>query len=284
MAFARSGAPLHVVPSTSAARSCEIHSSMPGANRYGRILAFAGIAIALVALPGAAYLFASSSQAPARRVPFTNQGTGLDAGDVQGAIAELATRLKAVESSQASAQSAVTTQKNELSGLQTSTQDQAIRIAGQEARVSTLEAKVAESIPVRRRIDYADEASAESVAPNYGRLRELGAFTKQHAATSVFLVWNTHVEAAGEPGSFCDFQLRIDGKPDTEWEGGGGRAVVYVPAGSGTTSAVSVSALFARVGAGSHAVGVWVRGSARACRENPGNFPRSVLVEETPRG
>jgi hypothetical protein len=256
---------------------------MPGASRYGRILALAGVAIALVALPGAAWLLASS-QGPARRVPFASEGTGLRAGDVQGAIAELAARMRAVESSQALAQSAVTGQKNELTSLQTSTQDQAIRIAGQEARVSTLEAKVAESLPVRRRIDYADEASAESVAPNYGRLRELGTFSKHHATTSVLLVWNTHVEADGEPGSFCDLQLRIDSSPDTEWEGGGGRAVVYVPAGAVTTSAVSVSALFARVGAGSHTVGVWVRGSARSCRENPGNFPRSVLIEEGPRG
>ncbi len=255
---------------------------MAGTRRYGRFIILAAIGVAAVALPGAAWLLASS-QAPARRVPFVNEGTGLGAGDVQGAIAELAARVKAVESSQAAAQTAVTGQKSELSGLQRSSQDQDVRIAGHEARVAILEAKVAETVPVRRRIDYADEASSESVAPNYGRLRDLGTFSKQHTATSVLLAWNTHVEANGEPGSFCDFQLRIDGRPDTEWEGGGGRAVVYVPAGTATTSAVSVSALFARVGAGSHTVGVWVRGSARTCRENPGNFPRSVLIEEGPR-
>ncbi len=238
---------------------------------------------ALVALPGAAYLL-RPSQPPARHVPFTSNGTGLDATDVQSAIAELANRVKSVESSQAALQGTATGQRTELSGLQSSSQDQAVRIAGHEARVATLEAKLAEIVPTRRRIDYADEAAAESVLPNYGRLRDLGTFSKQHATTSVLLVWNTHVEADGDPGTFCDFQLRIDGRPDTEWEGGGGRAVIYLPAGTSTTSAVSVSALFAKVGAGSHTVGVWLRGSARTCRENPGNFPRSVLIEEGPRG
>jgi hypothetical protein len=92
------------------------------------------------------------------------------------------------------------------------------------------------------------------------------------------------VDALGEPGTFCDFQLRVDGKPDSDRDGGGGRAVVYVPAGStGGSSPVTVAALFGRVGAGSHTASVWVRGTARECLENYGNFPRSIIIEEGPR-
>jgi hypothetical protein len=47
---------------------------------------------------------------------------------------------------------------------------------------------------------------------------------------------------------------------------------------------VTVATLFNRVGAGNHTVSVWVRGTARECMENYGNFPRSVIVEEGPRG
>ncbi len=257
---------------------------MAGAPRPTRFLVLAALGVALIVLPGAAYLL-GSSQSPARRVPFANDGTGLGSSDVQGALSELAARVKAVESNQAAVQTAAASQTSELSSLQTSSQDQAIRIAGHEARVATLESRVAESVSARRRLDYADEASSDSVRADYARLRSIGSFSKQRSTTSLFLAWSTHVEAEGEPGAFCDFQLRIDGQPDSDWEGGGGRAVVYIPPGAvGGTSSVSVSTLFVRVGAGSHSVEVWVRGSARACRENPGNFPRSVLVEEGPRG
>jgi hypothetical protein len=256
---------------------------MEGGRRFSRVLLWLAVVSAAVALPGAGYLL-GSQRSTANQVPFSNQGTDLGSRDVQGAIAELATRVQAVESKQKAAQTTVTSHQADLASLQTSSVDQAMRLAGQEERVSTLESKVAEAAPLRRRIDYAEESDSDSIAPNYVRLRDLGAFSKQHATTAVLLIWNTHVEAHGEPGTFCDFQLRIDGKPDTDWEGGAGRAVIYIPSGSATSSAVAVYALFPRVGVGSHTVGIWVRGSARTCRENPGNFPRSVMIEEGPRG
>ena len=145
------------------------------------------------------------------------------------------------------------------------------------------ETRLAEATVARKRIDYSDGAGTASVGPAYVRLRDLGTFAKAQAGSSVTLTWNTHLDALGDPGSFCDFQLRVDGRPDAEQEGGGGRAVVYVPSNAvGGSAPVTVSVLFDRVGGGGHAVEVWIRGTARECMENYGNFPRSVLVEEGP--
>ncbi len=237
---------------------------------------------AIAAVPATAWFLSTGEDRRASRTAFANQGTGLDATDVQSALAELATRVKQVEAGQSALASA---QRTEVSSLQGTTQDQGIRLAGHEARVATLESRVAELAPVRTRLDYSEGASAASLGAEYAPLREFGSFAKRHAGTPVLLVWNTHVDAAGDPGSFCDLQLRIDGQPDAEADGGGGRGIVYVPAGAqGAASSLSVSALFGRVGPGTHTVSAWVRGSARACQENFGNFPRAVLVEEAPRG
>ena len=48
-------------------------------------------------------------------------------------------------------------------------------------------------------------------------------------------------------------------------------------------SRMTVATLFGRAGAGHHTASVWVRGTARECMENYGNFPRSVIIEEGPR-
>jgi len=247
--------------------------------------AIAAVATALVAIPATAWIVSSPGERGASRLPFANEGTGLAATDVQAALAELSGRVKAVESGQAALQGSAATQDTRLSTVQGSSQAQESRIEAHEVRVASLESRVEESTPRRRRLDYSDGATASNVTPAYAPLRTVGTFAKSHATTSVFLVWSTHVDAAGDPGSFCDFQLRVDGRPDVEEEGGGGRAVVYVPAGAaGGSGTASVAAYFTRVGAGSHTVSVWVRGSARECNENYGNFPRSVLVEKGPRG
>lgn len=243
-----------------------------------RRLVAAAVASA-AALGGAAWLLRSSDR-PASRIAFEGEGTGLAATDVQAALQEVSARLRSLEASQQAIRGTVST---ELGAVQKSTTDHEIRIAGQEARVTTLESRLAESTVVRTRLDYADEVSA-APATEYARLRSIGTFTKHHPGTALLLTWSSHVDATGDPGTFCDFQLRVDGRPDVEAEGGGARAVIYVPPGvQGGTSAVSVSAYFSRVGAGSHTASVFVRGTARECQENFGNFPRSLLLEESPR-
>jgi len=238
---------------------------------------------AVAAIPAAAWLLSGPERA-ASRVAFANPGTGLEATDVQSAIQELSAKVRAVESAQGSLQAGAAAQEQRLSVAQTAGATHEVRIQGQEDRLGALETRLAEATVARRRIDYGDGAATTSVGPAYVPLRDLGTFAKQQAGSAVTLTWNTHLDALGDPGAFCDFQLRIDGKPDTDREGGGGRAVVYVPAGQpGASAAVSVSALFGRVGPGAHTVSAWVRGSARECLENYGNFPRSVLVEEGPR-
>ena len=42
----------------------------------------------------------------------------------------------------------------------------------------------------------------------------------------------------------------------------------------------SATALFSGIAAGSHAVQIWVRGSATTCALNKGNFGNDLLVEE----
>lgn len=250
-----------------------------------RAVAVAVLAAAAgAAIPTTAWLLSSGPEAGAGRVAFSNAGTGLEATDVQSAIQELSAKVRAVETAQGQLQAAASGQEQRLAATQIAGATQEVRIQGQDDRVAALETRLAEATVARKRIDYTDGAGSTSVGPAYVPLRDLGTFVKAQAGTSVTLTWNTHLDAFGEPGAFCDFQLRIDGKPDTEREGGGGRAVVYVPAGqAGASAAVAVAALFGRVGPGAHTVGVWVRGSARECLENYGNFPRSVLVEEGPR-
>ncbi|HEY6105351.1 MAG TPA: hypothetical protein VIV59_05185 [Anaeromyxobacteraceae bacterium] len=245
-------------------------------------VAVLGVA-ALAAITAAAWLL-SGPERPASRVAFANAGTGLEATDVQSAIQQLSAKVKAVESAQVSLQAGAAVQEQRLAAAQTSGATHEVRIQGQEDRLGALETRLAEASVARKRIDYSDGAGTTSVGPAYVPVRDLGTFSKAQAGSTVTLTWNTHLDALGDPGAFCDFQLRIDGKPDTDREGGGGRAVVYVPAGQqGASAAVAVSTLFGRVGPGAHTVSAWVRGSARECLENYGNFPRSVLVEEGPR-
>lgn len=248
-----------------------------------RTIAIAVLGGAAAAVAAVAWLL-SGPERPASRVAFANDGTGLQASDVQAAIQELSAKVKAVESAQTTLQTGAAVQEQRLTAAQTAGATQEVRLQGQEDRLGALESRLAEATVARKRIDYTDSADTTSVGPNYARLRDLGTFATAHAGSTVTLTWNTHLDALGDPGSFCDFQLRIDGRPDTEREGGGGRAVVYVAAGQqGASAAVAVSALFGRVGPGGHTVSIWVRGSARECLENYGNFPRSVLVEEGPR-
>jgi len=237
------------------------------------------VAVALGAGAGSAWLLQARHR-EARALAFSNAGSGLAATDVQAALQELATRVQTVEKGGAALQGAAVAAQARLGALETEVKEQK---ASGEARLAAVEARAAEPPPARRRIEYADGASSNTVTPSYHRLRTLGTFAKASPHSAVLLTWNTHVDALGDPGTFCDFQLRVDGRPDVDRDGGGGRAIVYVPPNApGGSAPVTVSALFQGAGAGSHTVGVWVRGTARECMENYGNFPRSVIVEEGP--
>jgi hypothetical protein len=237
---------------------------------------------ALVAVPATAWIVASSSPRQARQLAFQPEGSDLKSTDVEAALRELSQKVKQVETGQSALQGAAVLQQTQLGEVKAAVAE---RDGKTEERLAALAARVEEVSTPRRRIEYSDGSDTTQVAARYRQLRALGSFSKSAADSTVVLTWNTHVDALGEPGTFCDFQIRVDGKPDVERDGGGGRAVVYVPPGStGGSSPVTVATLFPRVGAGNHTVSVWVRGTARECLENYGNFPRVILVEEGPRG
>jgi hypothetical protein len=246
----------------------------------GRVAIFVLLGVvALLAVPAGAWLLQRQDR-EARALRFANDGSDLQATDVQSALQELSQRVKLVEKGGAALQGAAMAQQAQIGALQVRVEEQK---AASETRLAAVEGRVAEPPPPRRRLEYSDGSSSNTVGASYHRLREVGGFSKVSATSPLLLSWNTHVDALGEPGTFCDFQLRVDGRPDHDRDGGGGRAVVYVPPNStGGSAPVTVSALFQRPGAGSHTVGVWVRGTSRECLENYGNFPRTVLVEEGP--
>ena len=247
-----------------------------------KLVAAAWVALGMaVAVPATGW-FLSSGSREARQLAFRPDGTDLKATDVDNALRELSQKVKQVESSQAALQASAAVAQSAIGEVKS----QVTEADGQtRERLDTLEGRVADVATPRRRIDYTDSSETSNVNATYRQLRAIGSFSKASPTASVQLTWNTHVDALGEPGTFCDFQIRIDGKPDTDREGGGGRAVVYVPPGApGGSSPVTVSTLFGRVGAGNHTVSMWVRGTARECLENYGDFPRNVIVEEGPGG
>jgi hypothetical protein len=236
-----------------------------------------------VAVPATGW-FLTSGAREASRLAFRPEGTDLKATDVDNALRELSQKLKQVESGQAALQGVTVLQDAAIGEVKTQVAQVGKADGETQGRIKALEGRVSEVASTRRRIEYTDGSDTSSVAASYVLLRNMGVFSKTSTNSTVVLTWNTHVDAVGEAGTFCDFQLRVDGKPDSDRDGGGGRAVVYVPSGSGGgSSPVTVAALFGRIGAGSHTASVWVRGTARECMENYGNFPRSIIVEEGPR-
>jgi hypothetical protein len=236
-----------------------------------------------IAVPATGW-FLSSGAREATRLAFRPDGTDLQATDVDNALRELSRKLKAVESSQAALQGVAVVQDAAIGEVKTQVVQVGLSEGETQGRIKALEGRLSEMASPRRRIEYTDGSDTSSVGASYVLLRTMGGFSKASPHSTILLTWNTHVDAVGEGGTFCDFQLRVDGKPDTDRDGGGGRAVVYVPSGSGGgSSPVTVAALFGRVGAGSHTASVWVRGTARECMENYGNFPRTIIVEEGPR-
>lgn len=248
-----------------------------------KLAAVAWIALGVaVAVPTTGWLLSSSTR-EAHQLTFRPEGTDLKATDVDNALRELSDKLKQVESGQAALQGAAVVQQAAIEEVKTQVVQVGEAGGATQGRIQAVEGRLSDVASPRRRIAYTDGSDTSSVTSTYARLRNLGTFSKASPTSTVLLTWNTHVDAMGEPGTFCDFQLRVNGRPDTDREGGGGRAVVYVPpASSGGSSPVTVATLFDRVGAGNHTASVWVRGTARECMENYGNFPRNVIVEEGP--
>lgn len=133
----------------------------------------------------------------------------------------------------------------------------------------------------RTLLRFGNAAAISSPTTTYAPLLTIGVFEKLQAGSAVKLTWTGHGRLTN--GSFCDFQLRIDG----QGEGGNapnaaaGRAVMFTPGGAVTVgSALAVSAVFTDLPPGARQVEMFVRGVADACSVNPGNFPNVVIVEE----
>lgn len=118
-------------------------------------------------------------------------------------------------------------------------------------------------------LNYTGETTS-SVSFTYQRVRDLGTFTKDQAGSVINLYWQSHISANG---SFCLYQLRVDGNPS---DPASGEAVVYAP-----EAPVYVRARFTGLAAGPHTVSLWLEGSAMSCTDNKGSFTRQVFVEET---
>ena len=134
-----------------------------------------------------------------------------------------------------------------------------------------------ETIAIRTRLTYNNGIQDTTVSGTFELLRTVGDFTKVFANTDIILVWNSHGQGTG---TFCNFQLRIDGLSD-DFDDGRAVFTPIVVTGGIRNTPFSVMAEFTGLTAGIHTVSVWVRGIASDCWENPGNYPRSVFIEET---
>lgn len=125
-------------------------------------------------------------------------------------------------------------------------------------------------IPRRTRLTYSNQLTDNTISTTYELFRTVGSFTKVDASTQVELEWHTHVSVSG---TFCDWQLRIDGlQPSGQTDG---RIVSYAAEAPGSAKQV-----FSGLSAASHTVHIYVRGSATSCIENFGSFSSSLFVEE----
>jgi hypothetical protein len=121
------------------------------------------------------------------------------------------------------------------------------------------------------RIGYTGTTTDSSISTTYETFRSIGNFTKARANSDILIFFNGH----GSRGSsgYCDFQVRVDNSQES---GNGGRGIV-----ASSEASLGVVAHFSGVSAGSHAVSIWIRGTAASCTLNANNLPFSVIVQET---
>ena len=126
------------------------------------------------------------------------------------------------------------------------------------------------------RLNYSGSTSA--TPGNFEKLRDVGDFTKVSGDTGVKLTWQSHVDMSA--GVSCTWQIRVN---DLNGVGGSAFTGTQAVTNSSNREALSVVDIFSGLAAGTHTVSIWVRGAGSpTCRDNGGNFERSVLVEEMP--
>ncbi len=114
--------------------------------------------------------------------------------------------------------------------------------------------------------------------PSQSKVRVLGSFTKQSAATDILIEWNDHVLVTD---SFCHYQLRVDDLKDNGSatlpydHTAGGNSVNYA------TGSFATTAVFDGLSAGTHELSVYVRGFGTGCELNDGNFSNTAIITET---
>jgi hypothetical protein len=135
----------------------------------------------------------------------------------------------------------------------------------------------------RTRLHYTGSVSDTTVSFTYELHRTVGTFTKDQDATAIRLAWSgiASMVSAGA-GSFCEFELRVDGKKDngssstSSEASAGGSAIVYSAEETADTETV-----FTGLPTGTHTVSIWLRGSATSCHTNYYGFGQDVFVDET---
>lgn len=117
---------------------------------------------------------------------------------------------------------------------------------------------------------------------DWRQLADVGTFRKDVGDTVLMVHWNGNakVDAAGGIGT-CVYQLRIDGLNSlgsaSETTVSGAVAIIGETDGS---IPFQVTDVFSSVGAGTHEVTIWVRGTPTECFLNPGNFKHTIIIEE----
>lgn len=144
-------------------------------------------------------------------------------------------------------------------------------------------APVRVSAPVTTRLIYTSGVtSAGGTIASPVSFRTLGTFTSNGGRLR--LTWLSHLlTIAGVGGGSCSFQLRIDGAPSGPVVVAGlvgDEAVLIGPASERSDAPASITTWFNAVPAGNHTVDLWLRSVDATCADNPGNSPRTVLVEE----
>jgi hypothetical protein len=137
-------------------------------------------------------------------------------------------------------------------------------------------------LPAITVLSYSGSNTEASPVGTYELIRTVGNVTKASADTTLQLDWTAHHQYVGTDNSdFCQYQLRIDGLANDGDSGTGfqldqeGTVASY-----SANSPISASAMFQGLAVGSHAVQIYVRGSATSCILNRGNFNQQVVVTE----
>lgn len=139
-----------------------------------------------------------------------------------------------------------------------------------------LEASVFAARPMLTTLRSTGQTTDDSVTTTYELFKPLGSFEKQDEDTVLIITFTGHVSGVlPVAGDFCDFQLRVDGNPESTASSSTGRIVLYA-----ADAPASVTAVFESVPAGSHALELWLRGIATSCTVNRGNFSMTALIEE----